>query len=114
MSETGWLAITAHEDALARALVDGLSAIDGVKLLGAPADRTPTVLFTVAGRAPADIVQALAARKVAAGSGSFYAIHLAELLGLGADGAVRAGAVHYTSIEEVERLVAGVREVAWS
>lgn len=114
VSETGWAAITAHEDALARALVDGLSAIDGVKLLGAPAARTPTVLFTVAGHTPAEVAQALATRKVAAGSGSFYAIHLAELLGLGADGAVRAGAAHYTSIEEVERLVAGVRAVAGS
>ena len=46
------------------------------------------------------------------GAGSFYAIHLTELLGLGADGAVRAGAAHYTDRDEVDRLVAAVRDAA--
>jgi len=111
--ETGWKAITAIESELTRALVDGLVAIDGVTLLGAPAARTPTVLFTVAGRTPMAIASALAAREIAVGAGSFYAIHLTELLGLGDAGAVRAGAAHYTSREEVERLVEAVgREAA--
>lgn len=110
--ETGWAAITEHEGRLADALVTGLAAVDGVTLLGAPARRTPTVLFTVDGVAPEAVAEALAERQVAVGAGSFYAIHLAELLGLGEAGAVRAGAAHYTALEEVERLVAGVQAVA--
>lgn len=110
--ETGWDAITFEEDELTRALVEGLTAIDGVTLLGAPAQRTPTVLFTVAGRTPLQVAEALAGQEVAVGAGAFYAIHLAELLGLGDAGAVRAGAAHYTELAEVDRLVAGVRDVA--
>ena len=110
--ETGWAAIGDHEDWLGEALVGGLSAIEGVTLIGAPARRTPTVLFTVAGHAPAAVAEALAAERIAVGAGSFYAIHLAELLGLGEAGAVRAGAVHYTATEEVERLVATVAGLA--
>ena len=110
--ETGWAAITEHEAALAAALVGGLGAIDGVTLLGAPTDRTPTVLFTVAGRTPAQVAEALAGDRIAVGAGSFYAIHLAELLGLGDAGAIRAGAAHYTSLAEAERLVACVRALA--
>ena len=110
--ETGWAAIGDHEDRLGEALVGGLSAIEGVTLIGAPARRTPTVLFTVAGHAPAAVAEALAAERIAVGAGSFYAIHLAELLGLGEAGAVRAGAVHYTATEEVERLVATVAGLA--
>lgn len=110
--ETGWHDITWHEEELTRALVGGLTALDGVTLVGAPAARTPTALFTVAGRTPAEVAEALTERKIAVGAGSFYAIHLAELLGLGNAGAVRAGAAHYTSFEEVERLVAAVGEIA--
>lgn len=112
VADTGWDAITAHEAALSRAFVDGLTAVDGVTLLGAPAARTPTVLFTVEGRSPADVAEALAEHRIAVGAGSFYAIHLAELLGLGDAGAVRAGAAHYTSLDEIERLVAEVGAVA--
>ncbi len=111
--ETGWAAITEHEDWLREALVGGLQAIDGVELVGTPVRRTPTVLFTVAGRTPAEVAEALAEEdRVAVGAGSFYAIHLAEHLGLGDAGAVRAGCAHYTSLDEVERLLAGVRRLA--
>ncbi|MBA2348870.1 MAG: cysteine desulfurase-like protein [Solirubrobacterales bacterium] len=110
--ETWWPQITDHEVALTRALVEGLGAVSGVRLLGAPARRTPTVFFTVDGEAPAAVAERLAAERIAVGAGSFYALGLSELLGLGAAGAVRAGAAHYTSLEEVERLVAAVTAVA--
>ncbi len=112
--ETGWPAIVEHEDWLREALVGGLAALDGVRVLGAPVRRTPTALFTVAGHTPMAVAEALAAERIAVGAGSFYALGIAELLGLGDAGAVRAGAAHYTSLEEVERLVAGVRALAAS
>lgn len=101
---TGWDHIAAHENVLANALVHGLDAIERVTVIGTPARRTPTVLFTVDGLTPAAVAAALEEERIAVGAGSFYAIHL----GLGGSGAVRAGCAHYTSLEEVVRLVAAV------
>jgi cysteine desulfurase family protein (TIGR01976 family) len=101
-------ALRAHEDALLAAMLDGLGAIDGVTLHGAARDRTPTVMFSVRGRPADDVARALAAEEVAVWHGSYYAIELARHVGLGPDGAVRAGAVAYTSDEDVRRLVDAV------
>ncbi len=108
LAATWWPAITQHEDALTAALVGGLGALPGVRLLGAPARRTPTAFFTVEGHTPAAVAERLADEQIAVGAGSFYALGLADLLGLSAEGAVRAGAAHYTSLDEVDRLVAAV------
>jgi cysteine desulfurase family protein (TIGR01976 family) len=100
--------------ALTERLWTGLSAIDGVSLYGPPpgAPRTPTVSFTVRGRTTEEVARALVARGVYASNGDFYAQTVAERLGRGADGFVRAGAACYTTSEEVDRLVEGVRESA--
>ena len=104
--------LRAHEDALLKRMVDGLSAIDGVTLHGAARDRTPTVMFSVAGRSAAQVAQALAEEDVAVWHGSYYAIELAAHLGLEPGGAVRAGAVAYTSDEDIERLVDSVERLS--
>ena len=44
--------------------------------------------------------------------GDFYAATVVERLGLSDQGLVRAGCACYTTVEEVERLVDGVREIA--
>ena len=100
--------------ALTAQLWDGLSAIDGVSLYGPEPDtpRTPTISFTVHGRTTDDVARALVARGLYASNGDFYAATVSERLGRGLDGFVRAGAACYTSGEEVDRLVAGVREIA--
>jgi len=101
-----------HEERLFATLLDGLAAIPGVTLHGAPKRRTPTALFSVAGRSPGDVYEALAARDVNAPASHFYAIEAARWMGLGDAGAVRAGLAPYTSDEDVDRLVTAVREVA--
>ena len=100
--------------ALVSRLWDGLSAIDGVSLYGPEphTPRTPTISFTVRGRSTEDVARALVARGLYASNGDFYAATVAERLGRGLDGFVRAGAACYTSDEEVDRLVTGVREIA--
>ena len=100
--------------ALVARLWDGLSAIDGVSLYGPQPDtpRTPTISFTVRGRSTEEVARALVARGLYASNGDFYAATVAERLGRGLDGFVRAGAACYTSGEEVNRLVTGVREIA--
>lgn len=92
----------------------GLRDIGGVTLYGPPPGRprTPTVAFTVAGRTSDDVATALAREGVFVSNGDFYATTVVERLGLSAHGVVRAGCACYTTTDEIDRLVAGVRKLA--
>jgi cysteine desulfurase family protein (TIGR01976 family) len=107
-------ALHARGEALFRKMWEGLGAIPGVKLYGPPpgAPRTPTVAFALAGRDSGDVAAALAKRGVFVTHGDFYATTLVKRLGHATDGLVRAGCACYTTAEEVDRLVTGVREIA--
>ncbi len=109
-----YAALHARGEALTARLWEGLAAIDGVTLHGPPPGtaRTPTISFTLRGHSTEEVARALVRRGVYASNGDFYALTVAERLGRGADGFVRAGAACYTSADEVDRLVAGVRELA--
>jgi cysteine desulfurase family protein (TIGR01976 family) len=95
-------------------LWEGLGAIPGVTLHGPPpsAPRTPTVAFTVAGRASHEVARALAHRAVFVSNGDFYATTAVRRLGHAEHGVVRAGCACYTTREEVDRLIEGVSETA--
>jgi cysteine desulfurase family protein (TIGR01976 family) len=109
-----YAALHARGDALLTRLWDGLSAIDGVTLYGPPpgTPRTPTVAFTLRGHSTDDVARHLVSRGIYASNGDFYAQTVAERLERGADGFVRAGAACYTTQEEVERLIVGVKELS--
>ena len=104
-----------HErgEALVAQLWDGLSTIPGVRLYGPPpgTPRTPTVAFTLRGHTTTDIAQRLVRCGIYASNGDFYAKTVADVLGRGEDGFVRAGAACYTSADEADRLVRAVREI---
>ena len=106
-------ALHSRGNALLVQLWEGLGAIDGVTLYGPPPDspRTPTVAFTLRGHTTEAVARHLVAHGVYASNGDFYAKTIADRLGRGEDGFVRAGAACYTSPEEVDRLVAGVRSL---
>jgi len=95
-------------------LWDGLGAIPGVTRYGPPpgAPRTQTVSFAVEGRTSEAVAEALARRAVFASSGDFYALTVIRRLGREKDGVVRAGCACYTTDAEIERLLAGVAEIA--
>jgi cysteine desulfurase family protein (TIGR01976 family) len=99
---------------LVRQMWTGLAEIDGVTLYGPrpKAARTSTVAFTVRGVASSEVAGRLAERAVFVSSGNFYAMTVVERLGLGAEGLVRAGCACYTTADEVQRLVDGVRAIA--
>jgi selenocysteine lyase/cysteine desulfurase len=104
-------AIADHEAQVFTRLLDGLSSLDRVQLVGAPARRTPTVAFTVDGRSPQQVSDALGERGIAVWAGNYYAVELMTALGLeGSGGAVRAGVVCYTTDEEVDRLLTALQE----
>jgi len=101
--------------ALFTRLWDGLSAIPGVTLYGPAPDRprTPTAAFTVRDVTSTEVARRLADRHaVFVSHGDFYAATVVRRLGLGEEGLVRAGAACYTTVEEIDRLIAGVREIA--
>jgi cysteine desulfurase family protein (TIGR01976 family) len=100
--------------ALVERLWEGLRGIDTVKVFGPPpsAPRTPTLSFAVAGRPSDEVATALARRAVFVSNGDFYATTVVERLGYTAEGVVRAGCACYTTAEEVDRLIEGVREMA--
>ncbi|MBD8870355.1 cysteine desulfurase-like protein [Nocardioides donggukensis] len=108
---TSMATVERHEAALLQRLLDGLGSLDGVVLHGAPARRTPTVLFSVAGRTGREVSARLAAAGVNAPASHFYAIEASRHAGLGDDGAVRAGIAPYTSTGEVDLLVATVSQM---
>jgi cysteine desulfurase family protein (TIGR01976 family) len=105
-----------HErgEGLLQRLWRGLEGVAGVSLYGPPPGRprTPTVGFTVARRTTDEVAGALADEGVFVSNGDFYATTVVERLGLGAGGLVRAGCACYTTAEEVDRLVEGVRRLA--
>jgi cysteine desulfurase family protein (TIGR01976 family) len=105
-------AVEVYEDLLLERLLDGLGKTPGVTVYGAPKRRTPTVFFSVADRTGQEVYEHLATTRVNAPASNFYAVEPSRWLGLGDTGAVRAGLAPYTSPDDVERLLAGVAEVA--
>ncbi|MEZ5116059.1 MAG: cysteine desulfurase-like protein [Candidatus Nanopelagicales bacterium] len=105
-------AAEAYEDTLWHRMVDGLDTIPGVVRYGRPERHTPTVLFSVTGVDSRAVYEHLATRGVNAPAGSFYALEASRWLGLGDDGAVRAGLTPYTDDSDVDRLLEAVAEAA--
>lgn len=90
---------------------NGLSEIEGVKVYGPPpgSPRTSTVSFSVSGQSSENVARKLADRGLFLSDGDFYASTVVERLGVG--GLVRAGLACYTTENEVERLIDGVRAI---
>jgi cysteine desulfurase family protein (TIGR01976 family) len=109
--ELGMRAVHAHERVLLDELEPALRALDGVTVHSNARSRTPTLLFTVAGRDPQEIRGLLAERGVNAPAGHFYAIECSRHLGLGDSGGVRVGLAPYTSADDIDRLVTGLTEI---
>src|SRR5256886_4980936 len=104
-----------HErgDALITQLWNELQQIQRVRLYGPPPGppRTPTIAFTMAEMPSIEVAKKLAERGIFLSHGDFYAMTVVERLGQAPQGLVRAGCACYTTMEEVNRLLTGVREL---
>jgi selenocysteine lyase/cysteine desulfurase len=103
-----------QESALLQPLLDFLGGHPAVDLIGRSRAevRAPTVAFTVRDRSSNDIARRLAAEGIGVGAGDFYAYRLVESLGCDMDdGVVRASFVHYTSPDEVRRLIEALDKI---
>jgi cysteine desulfurase family protein (TIGR01976 family) len=107
-------ALHARSSELLKRMWHGLSSIEGVSIYGPEPDlpRTPTLSFTLKNIPSIEITQKLVERGVFASHGNFYAQTVVERLGKVEQGLLRAGCACYTTEEEVERLIEGVREIA--
>lgn len=97
-----------QESRLLQPLLDFLADRQGVRLIGKTqaAARAPTVSFSSERSASKKIAADLALKNIGLGAGDFYAYRLIEALGYdNEDGVVRASFVHYTSEDEVTRLI---------
>jgi len=100
-------AMRAQEVTLLAPLLDYLRGRNDLRLIGPsdPEKRAPTVALVLDVPA-ADMAKRLANHKVMAGGGHFYAYRLLEGVGVApSHGVLRLSFTHYTSPEEVERLI---------
>jgi cysteine desulfurase family protein (TIGR01976 family) len=98
--------IEQHETQLTARFLSGLP--EAVQLYGirTPEGRTPTFCFNVDGRPPRDVAELLGERDLYVWDGNYYALEPMRALGLeDSGGAVRAGFLHYTTEDEVDRLL---------
>jgi cysteine desulfurase family protein (TIGR01976 family) len=105
--------IVEYEDSLSRRFLDGLP--DGVELYGIRGSqgRTPTFCFNVPGYGPRELAERLSERDIYVWDGDYYAREPMRALGLEAGGgAVRAGFLHYTAVDEVDRLLEALVSLA--
>jgi cysteine desulfurase/selenocysteine lyase len=105
----GMDAVEAHERELVAAAIDGLSGLDGVRIIGPTSmqDRGSPVAFVVDGVHAHDVGQVLDDDGVAVRVGHHCALPLHRRFGLAAT--ARASFAVYNTLDEVDRLVAGVK-----
>lgn len=112
---SGMQALERIEAPLFERLVEGLSAVPGLRIYGPPtgAPRTTTLAFTLPGITARRISELLAEDGIFVWDGDFYASSVIDRLGLRqAGGVVRVGMAPYNTAEEVDRLVEGVELIA--
>jgi cysteine desulfurase family protein (TIGR01976 family) len=98
--------IQAHEDSLARRFLDGFPETAELYGVRSVEGRTPTFCFTVGGQSPRAVAERLGELALYVWDGDYYALEPMRALGLSErGGAVRAGFLHYTSADEVDRLL---------
>ena len=107
-------AVEEQEAALAENFRITLRDIPGVKLYAAPdgVRKTPTIAFTVQGKAPEEVCLQMLEHGFFIAAGDFYASTLAGKLGIGNSGGfIRAGLAPYNTEEEVERFVEALERI---
>jgi cysteine desulfurase family protein (TIGR01976 family) len=106
----------AYERRLIARLIDGLQAIPGVHIYGITdsnrfSERCSTLSLRIGNHHPTAIATFLGGRGIFTWDGNYYALNLTERLGVESQGGLlRIGLVHYNTMEEVERLLAALRE----
>lgn len=102
-----------YEENLLQPLLDYLKSRNSVRLLGpdVAAGRAPTVALRL-DRPGEALARDLAAHKIMAGGGDFYAVRALKAMGVDpAHGVLRLSFVHYTSRAEIDQLMTALDDV---
>ncbi len=111
-------AIHQYEHGLMKRLMAGLVRIPGLKIYGISdrarfEERCPTLAIRIQGHTPLELATSLGERGFFTWDGNYYALNLTEQLDVEKSGGfLRIGLVHYNTAEEVDRLLAALRELA--
>jgi cysteine desulfurase family protein (TIGR01976 family) len=111
-------AIRAYEAELSRALFRVLRETPGTTIYGLTdesrfAERVPTFSFRLDRLAPREVAEKLDLDRVYVWNGNYYALEVTRRLGVDdTGGMVRAGAVHYNTLEEIERFGKALHKLA--
>jgi cysteine desulfurase family protein (TIGR01976 family) len=110
-------AIHLHERAMMEKMISGLLAIPGLKLYGITDprkfdSRCATMVVRVEGFTPLELATKLGERGFFTWDGNYYALNVTEQLDVEKTGGfLRIGLVHYNTMEEVDRMLAALKEI---
>ena len=116
--EAAYAAIHEHERGLLERIMTGVQKIPRLKIYGItdPArfnERCATLAIRIEGHTPLELATKLGDRGFFTWDGNYYALNLTEHLDVEKSGGfLRIGLVHYNTAEEVDRLLAALREIA--
>ena len=115
--EAAYDAIHEHESALLKRMMTGLQEIPCLKIYGItdPArfhERCATLAVRIEKHTPLELATKLGERGFFTWDGNYYALNLTEHLDVEKSGGfLRIGLVHYNTVEEVDRMLAALREI---
>src|SRR5882724_2280314 len=107
----GSKALIEHNGMLTRHALGRLAEVKGLKILGpkSPENRISVFTFPLEGHKAMDVVKALDEQGIAVRGGDMAALPLLKRLGM--NEAVRASCFHYTTTEEIDRLVTVLQSI---
>jgi len=109
--------IVRYERGLCERLLQGLRTMPGVKVYGITdpmrfSERCPTIALRASRYTPLELATRLGDRGFFTWDGNYYALNVTEQLDVEKDGGfLRIGLFHYNTVEEVDRLLAALREI---
>ncbi|MFY8071039.1 MAG: cysteine desulfurase-like protein [Pirellula sp.] len=109
--------IDSVETELVQHLLAGLQRIPGVRIYGITdpqraSHRAPTVAFCLDRIHSAEVATRLAESGICAWHGNYYALPLTLALGTEPHGMVRLGCMHYNTIQEIDRTLETIKNIA--
>lgn len=103
----------AHEIEILQPLLDAVASRNSVRLLGPSTaeNRAPTVALAL-NKPASEVASELAGLGIMAGGGDFYAVRALQAMGVDpAQGVLRLSFTHYTTREEIDKLIAALDQV---
>ncbi|HKJ37703.1 MAG TPA: aminotransferase class V-fold PLP-dependent enzyme [Anaerolineales bacterium] len=114
----GMSAMQAYESELSKKLIGIIESVPGTRVHGVRDlnrinERVPTVSFTMEGKDPEQLADAIGRENIYVWNGHNYALAIVERLGLlEAGGMVRVGPVHYNTLDELDKFGEVLKKVA--